>query len=310
MTNHKPVTQWLEISIQANGELAEAIADVFSRFTKGVAMESLSIEVDPEGEGKPSDEMRVYAFLPMDDAVEETRQKIEEALWHLNFIQPIPKPQYRPITEQNWMEAWKKHYRPIVIGERLIIVPPWVDYQPKNRITISIEPGLAFGTGTHPTTQLSLNALEKLIQEEQSFLDVIDVGCGSGILTIAAIKLGAGRGFGVDIDADAIENAQKNARLNGVEDKIRFAQGSINAIRAGIFEINQAPIVVANIIAPILKKLLLEGLSELVLPGGVLVLSGILEDQLEEIREALLYNHFIIREQIQMNDWIALIAAQ
>ena len=196
------------------------------------------------------------AYLPVDSQLEETRRRIEEGLWHLSIIQPIISPRYRPIEETNWAEAWKQHYKPETIGKQLIIVPAWLDSPDDARIPIRIDPGMAFGTGTHPTTQLVLELLETQFLRETEFLgvDMLDVGCGSGILSIAAIKLGAGRAFGVDTDPDAVDSARENATANNVSKNIIFDVGSVDQVIAGIFPVRQAPLVLANIIAPILIK--------------------------------------------------------
>ena len=305
--DEKQVT-WIEASVLVSRELAEAVAEVFSRFApNGVVVESTEILVDSNGQGEPIGQMRVHAYLPFDSKIEETRRQLEEALWHLGFIQPIPAPEYRSLTDENWTEAWKKHYRPIAIGKRLMIVPAWVEMPEGTREQIKIEPGMAFGTGTHPTTQLCLEILDRYVQKDSTFLDVFDVGCGSGILSIAALKLGAGRAFGVDVDSKAIEIAKENAKMNDVADRLCLAIGSVAEIQAGVFDVVQAPLVLANVIAPILKKLMFAGLGETVAPGGVLVLSGILEEQLGEMIRVVNANGFFVRSKHQIEDWVALV---
>src|SRR5215211_238315 len=195
---------WLEVSLTVNGELAEAVADVLARFAySGVMMEQGVKYTDEEDAGTPTGPITVRAYLEMNDQIEETRQKLEESLYYLGRIQPLPAASYKEIADQNWMEAWKQHYKPILIGERLVIVPAWLDSPDPHRIAIKIDPGMAFGTGTHPTTQLCLELMETLVRADgraQRLLQVIDVGCGSGILSIAAVKLGAKSALGVDID--------------------------------------------------------------------------------------------------------------
>ena len=200
---------WLEVSLNVNGELAEAVADVLARFApNGVVVENGVYFKDADDPGTSLDEVNVRAYLPVDGKLEETRQRLEEALWHLGSIQPLPEALFTPIADQNWMEAWKEHYKPIPVGEKLIIVPAWLESPDATRIPIRIDPGMAFGTGTHPTTQLCLEPLEKYIQPG---MDVIDVGCGSGILSIGALKLGAGRALAVDIDQAAVDATRENA---------------------------------------------------------------------------------------------------
>src|SRR5215213_10799653 len=200
------IMNWLEVSLTVNGELAEAVADVLARFAfSGVMMEQGVKYTDDEDAGTPTGPITVRAYLEMNGQIEETRQKLEESLYYLGRIQPLPAASYKEIADQNWMEAWKQHYKPILLGERLVIVPAWMDSPEPNRIAIKIDPGMAFGTGTHPTTQLCLELMEFFFTQssiENRKLDtLIDVGCGSGILSIAAIKLGARTALGVDIDA-------------------------------------------------------------------------------------------------------------
>ncbi|MBT6813434.1 MAG: 50S ribosomal protein L11 methyltransferase, partial [Anaerolineae bacterium] len=220
--------------------------------------------------------------------------------------------------DSNWMEAWKEHYRPIPIGKKLIIIPAWMDSPDETRIPIKIDPGMAFGTGTHPTTQLALGLMEEIIDSGRWMVDgkdtingspstVIDVGCGSGILSIAALKLGVERALGVDIEAPSVKSARENADVNEIGDEFIISQGSVDEILAGDFEFKSAPLVVANMLAPILIRLTEAGLGKLVSPGGVLILSGILDEQEERVRAAAESHHLKIIERRQLGDWIAFV---
>jgi len=295
---------WLEVSLIVNGEMAEAVADVLARFAPGgVVIESTAIEDQYDGEGYPVGPLRVCAYILMDEGLEDTRQRIEEALWYLGRIQSLPSPEFKNIQNENWADAWKKHYHPIPIGERLIIVPAWLDSPDETRIPIRIDPGMAFGTGTHPTTQLCLEMLEDYTPIGG---DILDIGCGSGILSIVGIKLGAARGFGVDIETDAVPSARINAASNEVPNQAFFTLGSVDEVKSGVFEIQQAPLVLANILAHILKRLLGAGLGELVAPGGVLILSGILKEQVPGMIAKLKAHGLHVIEQKQIEDWVAL----
>jgi len=307
-------SNWLEVSLVVDGELAEAVAEVLARFVpNGVALEATQIIPDPGGEGHPGNSLRVCGYLPFDEQIEETRRKLEEALWYLGRIQPLPAPQFRPIQETDWSQAWKQHYHPIPVGKKLIIVPAWLENPQPGRIPIRIEPGMAFGTGTHPTTQLCMEMIESWYTNEITGIgsapgpfNVIDVGCGSGILSVAALKLGAGRALGVDVDADAVRAAGKNARINEVAERLEIGLGSVVEIRSGVFSMRQAPLVLANILAPIIIRLLSEGLGDLVAPGGLLILSGILEEQAQDVQTAIQAHGFYILDQRQQGDWVAL----
>jgi ribosomal protein L11 methyltransferase len=246
---------WLEVSLTVNGELAEAVADVLARFApNGVVTEQGVGFLDDEDLGTPAGPVVVRAYLPADEHLEETRQKLEESLFYLGMIQPLPPPVYTSVADQNWMEAWKSRYRPIPIGRRLMIVPAWLDAPDPSRIPIKIDPGMAFGTGTHPTTQLCLELLE-LASADHPPSSVIDLGCGSGILSIAALKLGAETALGVDIDAESIKASRENAEANGVAERLILGLGSVDEVRAGKFPFSKSPLVLANILAPVLVRL-------------------------------------------------------
>jgi len=221
----------------------------------------------------------------------------------------VPAPVYKQIADQNWMEAWKEHYKPILIGQRLLILPAWLDSLEPERIAIKIDPGMAFGTGTHPTTQLCLELMEvwfsqSSIENRQSKI-VIDVGCGSGILSIAALKLGVKTALGVDIDAESVTNSRENADTNGIGDELILGQGSVAEVLAGQFPFKSAPLVVANILAPVIIRLFAAGLADLVEPGGAIILSGILFEQEKNVIEAAQAKGLVLTEHRQMGDWVA-----
>ena len=299
---------WIEVSLLVDGEMAEAVAEVLARYASGgVVISSTAIEADPEDVGHVVGPLKVAAYLPSDAELESTRRKIEEGLYYLGRIHtPLPDPTFVAIQETNWVEAWKEHYHPIAIGQRLMILPSWYQNPDPARIPIIIEPGMAFGTGTHPTTQLCLELLEKHFSPE--YATVIDLGCGSGILTIAARKLGAATLLGVDIDPEALDNARRNAELNGVPDQIEWGIGSVREIQGGQFKLEKADLLLANILAPVIIRLLDQGMAEFLTPEGVMILSGILADQEEEVRSALERHQMGVIEQSQIGDWVGLVA--
>ena len=308
----------MEISLSVDGELAEAVAEVMARYLpNGIVIESTAIENTTDlSTGVPVGLLKVSGYLPVDDEFEEKRRQIEDALWYLGRIQPLPAPKYTTIQETNWMEAWKERYRPIQIGHNLVIVPAWMESPTPDRIAVRIDPGMAFGTGTHPTTQLCLELLESEIQDALTIhaapetVSIIDIGCGSGILSIAALKMGASYALGVDTDAEAIKAAHDNAKLNGIAGGLRFGEGSLADIQSGRFGEKQAAIVVANILAPVIVRLLQGGLAYLVSCGGKLILSGILETQVSEVEAAVLESGLRIVGRYQSADWVALVAAK
>lgn len=297
--------RWLEVSLELDSELTEAVAEVLSRYAEnGVVVESGVRYDDAEEVGKSVPPYRVYGYIPFDDQLEDTRQRLSESLWHLGFIQQIPEPQFRIIEAQNWMDAWKQYYRPILVGERLVILPAWVEDVPPGRIPVRIDPSMAFGTGAHPTTRLCLAALDKLERKGER---VLDIGCGSGILAVAALKLGASQAIGVDIDPESIRSSAENAALNGITANFQVYQGSVADVLAGKYNYHTAPLVVANILAPIILRLLGEGMADLVEPGGHLVLSGILDRQADEVEQDVLARGFTLVEKTSIADWVAFI---
>jgi ribosomal protein L11 methyltransferase len=306
------MTNWLEISLTVNGELAEAVADVLARYAPNGVMTEQAVKFnDEEDEGTPVGDITVRAYLPVDETLDENRRKLEESLYYLGMIQPIPAPTFAPIADQNWMEAWKARYQPIPIGNRLIIVPVWMDSSEPARISIRIDPGMAFGTGTHPTTQLCL-ALMETVFDDPSLIkapgSVIDVGCGSGILSVAALKLGADVALGVDIDEASVKNSRENAENNDISaEKFLIGLGSVAEVKAGQFTFSQAPLVLANILAPVLIRLFAAGLADLIAPQGAIILSGILDHQANDVIAAGEKYGLKLVDKRQINDWVALL---
>jgi ribosomal protein L11 methyltransferase len=297
---------WLEVSLTVDGELAESVADVLARFAPNGVMTEQGVRfVNDEDEGTATGPITVRAYLEVNDQLEETRQKIEESLYYLGMITPVPTPTYKQIVDQNWMEAWKQHYKPILIGERLLILPAWLESPDPKRIPIKIDPGMAFGTGTHPTTQLCLELME-ISTDHLPLTTVIDVGCGSGILSIAALKLGASKVLGVDIDIESVRNSRENADVNEVGEELLLGQGSVTEVLAGQFAFKSAPLVVANILAPVLIRLFDVGLGDLIQPNGEIILSGILDHQAESVIEAGQAKGLKRGEIRQMKDWVAI----
>jgi ribosomal protein L11 methyltransferase len=303
----KPV-EWLEISLSVDGEGAEAVAEVLSRFApNGVMTEQGIRHRDDEDLGTAAGPITVRAYIAANEQTQDTRRQIEQALHYLGMIQPLPAPSYRKIADTNWMDAWKQHYRPIPIGRRLLILPAWLSSSEADRVAVKIDPGMAFGTGTHPSTQLCMAFLDELIGDSQMAPgDFIDVGCGSGILSIAALKLGATRALGVDIDEQAILNARENANTNGLGTELTLGLGSVREIIAGRFGLTSAHIVAANILAPVILRLLDDGLARLVNPAGHMILAGILQHQEGEVTEGCRSAALHVENRRSMGDWIAL----
>ena len=217
----------------------------------------------------------------------------------MRLMYPMPQPAYQTLDAEDWAEAWKKHYQPLRVGRRLLIRPLWIDVAlAPDDIEIALDPGMAFGTGTHPTTQLCLEALERLIEPAQT---VLDLGAGSGILAIAAAKLGAGKALALDTDPLAVEATVANARSNGVADKIIAERGSLENVLGSA---RRFDIVIVNILARVILELCERRLGESVRPGGTAIFSGIIDTQLAEVEAGLRRAGLQPGARRQRGDWM------
>ncbi|NLF49735.1 MAG: 50S ribosomal protein L11 methyltransferase [Leptolinea sp.] len=295
--------RWLEVSLTGDGEIVEAVSEVMGRFVTGGVVTESGVEYrGDEDEGTAVGPVRIFGFIVVDENLETTRHNLEEALWHLGQIHPLPPLEFRYIKDENWMTAWKEHYQPIPIGKKLLVLPAWLPNTYPERIAVKIDPSMAFGTGTHPTTRLCMQALE-IYQEPDK--PVIDVGCGSGILSITAALLGAPHVLAVDIDNAAVVSTKENAQANGVLDKIETGIGSVKEIKNGLFSRKRAPVVVANILAPVIIRLFDAGLAYLVASDGTIILSGILAEQADSVEAAAATKGLSPVERLQIDDWVA-----
>jgi ribosomal protein L11 methyltransferase len=299
-----PKGQWIEVSMSVDGESAEAVAELLSRYGyQGVAIEQEGImpEMYDDGDVPPPDKLTLRAYIHVDDAAEDTKARLESALGYMNMMYPMPKPTYKVVAEADWAEAWKAHYQPVRIGKRLFIRPRWIDVplQPDD-IELALDPGMAFGTGTHPTTQLCLEALEALTQPN---MNVLDMGTGSGILAIAAAKLGAAHVLALDNDEVAVEVAAENAELSGVADKITVGQGTHETVvTAG----QQFDLIVVNIIARIIMLMCEGGLGQTVRPDGLAIFSGVTSEQVDDVEAALAKVGLQPYARRQQGDWMCI----
>ncbi len=298
----------MEVTLECSGELAEAVAEVFARYCpEGVVLDNVTRYDAEKHEHIPTGMMRVAAYLPQDDELESKKRSLEEALWYMGRIVPLPAPEFISIEDQDWMTVWKQNYQPLRVGESWLILPAWLELpEGETRRVVRIDPAMAFGTGTHPSTQLCLLAIEDTIRPGQP---VIDLGCGSGILSIAALKAGASQALAVDIDEQAVSATHANARINAIDEKVEAVQGSLADILTGKYSIQQAPLVLANILAPVLIRLFDEGLADLIAPGGKLVLAGILENQAEDVLSAARAHGLNLIAKYQQEDWVGLVVA-
>ena len=298
---------WVEVALEVDGEASEVVAEVLRRYAhQGVLIEHTAFpgEVWEDETPPPSQQVVVRAYFPADAQTEERKQRLREALWHLGQHYPIPEPRFAVMRDDDWMEAWKRHYHPLRLGRRLYIRPPWrtVNDQRPDDVMLVLDPGTAFGTGTHPTTQLCLLALEDHLAERQG-VNVLDLGCGSGILGIAALKLGAARVLALDTDALAVKATAHNAELNGVAARLTALEGSLERIQ----QMRQTfDLLLCNILARVIVRLSDEGLGDVVRAGGYAIFSGIIDTQADEVEEALRRTGFEPLARRAQGDWVAI----
>jgi len=295
---------WIEISLHVDGEGAEAVADALSRYVhQGVAIENRFPGEAWEDEPFPQNNLVVRAYIPDDAEAEEKKQKIHEALYYLSRIYPeIPEPEFQIVHEEDWADAWKKHFHPIRVGKHILIKPAWSDVEPKpDDIVLDLDPGMAFGTGTHPTTQLCLQACEWFVHPDTT---MIDIGTGSGILAIAAAKLGAMKVLGRDIDPIAVKMAQENVERNGVQNIVTIQQGSLEGL---ITSPRRWGFGMANLTASIIRQIATEGLQHLIWPGSMFVFSGIIDTQADDMIALLDSIDLRLIGKRQQGDWIMLV---
>lgn len=309
--------KWSEISIHTTNEAVEPISNILHEAgASGVVIEDpfelVKDREDQFGEiyqlnpdDYPEEGVIVKAYLPVNSFLGETVEAIKESVNSLiihNIDIGINKVTICEINEEEWATAWKKYYNPVKISERFTIVPTWEDYAPvsSDELIIELDPGMAFGTGTHPTTVMCIQALEKIVQNGD---EVIDVGTGSGVLSIAAALLGAKHIQAFDLDEVAVTTAGMNIKLNKVNKSVDVSQ---NNLLDGVSE-HSADVIVANILAEVILRFT-DDVVRVVKPGGYFIASGIIQQKKELVTEALLGIGFDISETILMEDWVAIIA--
>jgi ribosomal protein L11 methyltransferase len=295
---------WLEVGIETDVEAVEAVSELFSRYgyNAGVAIYE-AFQQEPDGSNLRTDltrSVRVVTYLPVDGEQETSLERLREGVWHLEQIQPIGDLEVRERPEEDWANAWKEHFDVLHVGRRIVIRPSWRAYDPRpDDVVIDLDPGMAFGTGHHPTTEVCLAWLEDLPVTGRVALDA---GAGSGILSIALARLGAGRVDAVEVDPVAARVLAENVARNRVDSVVSTAHANVSEFDGQ----RQYDIVVANIISSILLEL--RGpLTTAVRPGGYLLLSGIIEQSERRVRDAFVAGGVRFIERRQIGDWIALL---
>ncbi|MEK3890674.1 50S ribosomal protein L11 methyltransferase [Bacillus sp. FSL K6-3431] len=308
--------KWTEISIHTTNEAVEPISNILHETgASGVVIEDpaeLSKErVDQFGEiydlnpaDYPDDGVIIKAYMPVNSFMIETIEAIKQGVTDLSsFDIDIGKNHVTTteVNEEDWATAWKKYYTPVKISETFTIVPTWEEYEPstKEELIIELDPGMAFGTGTHPTTVMCIQALERTVKQDDF---VVDVGTGSGVLSIAAALLGASNVMALDLDEVAVKAARENVELNQLADQITVKKSDLLHGRA-----ERADVVVANILAEVIMKLT-EDAAKTVRKNGYFITSGIIQQKKLEVKDAIIAAGFDIEETLVMEDWVAFIA--
>ncbi|MCK2003037.1 50S ribosomal protein L11 methyltransferase [[Brevibacterium] frigoritolerans] len=308
--------KWSEFAIQTTNEAVEPVSNILHEAgASGVVIED-PLELVKERENVfgeiyhlnpddyPDEGVVIKAYLPVNSFLGDTIDAIKESINNLLLFDiDLGKNvvSISEVNEEEWATAWKKYYNPVKISERFTIVPTWEDYTPvsSDELIIELDPGMAFGTGTHPTTVMCIQALERTVTPGDL---VVDVGTGSGVLSIAAALLDAKRIQSLDLDEVAVQSAKQNVEINNVQDKVSVSQGNL---LDGVNE--QADIVVANILAEVIMRFT-DDVAKVVKPGGYFIASGIIQTKKHDVKEAIIASGFTVEETILMEDWVAIIA--
>lgn len=307
--------KWSEISILTTQEAIEPISNILHESgASGVVIEDPQdlVKVWDTSMGEiyqlnpddyPDEGVVVKAYLPVNSFLGETVEEIKEAINGLllhNIDLGHNKITISEVHEEEWATAWKKYYKPVKISERITIIPTWEEYEKvsTDELIVELDPGMAFGTGTHPTTVMCIQAIEKTLKPGD---EVIDVGTGSGVLSIAAAKLGAKHVTALDLDEIAVKSARLNIKLNKSQDQITVRQNNLLDHVSGLYDM-----IVANILAEIILRFD-EDAFKLLKPNGKFIVSGIIKGKKDEVKRALLEHGFLIDETLLMEDWVAFI---
>jgi len=295
--------RWLELSVEADVEAIEAISEILGRVAAGTVVQPTRLVRDPDDElaarEDPSAPYVITAHLPEEPGAAESVDATERALWHLQAfgLRPVGPLSVRTVDDAAWTDAWKEHYVAQRIG-RVVIVPSWAE-EPltEGEVAITLDPGMAFGTGLHPTTRGCL----KLLQEQGAMpVTVLDVGCGSGVLALAALRLGAQRAIALDTDPLAVEATRANAARNGLGSRVEAAEGSLPLVAAA-----RHGLVLANLVAAVLVELA-SRLAGHLADGGTLLASGIIEPRASEVIDALAREGLAVARRRDDGEWVSL----
>jgi ribosomal protein L11 methyltransferase len=298
--------RWLELSVEVDAEAVEPVSEILGRVAPGggTAVRPTRLIRDPDDELSVREDIDapfvVTAHVRDDAAAAAAIDSTERALWHLQAfgLRPVSGLTVTPVEAADWIDAWKAHYATQRIG-RVVVVPSWLEEPLRpGEVAIRMDPGMAFGTGLHPTTR---GCLELLQAHGPMPSRVLDVGCGSGILAIAALGLGAHHADACDTDPLAVEATLGNAAANGMATRVHAWQGTLPATPRG----EPYPLVLANLVAAVLVQIAAP-LAVHTAPGGALLASGIIEGRAGEVRDAFATAGLTIAAERHDGEWVSL----
>ena len=298
--------KWLELSVEAPPEFVEPLSHIFYRYGHGgVSVESPAGFNPDEGEFPPVPAtLTKRTYIPMDETARERKGNIEVGVKLVSHLYPLEPLIEREIEEEDWESSWKEFFHPLRIGKRIVVCPTWRKFSSGiDDVLVLLDPGMAFGTGHHPTTRMCLELIERIVEGGER---VIDLGCGSGLLTITAIKMGARRALALEIDPKAAKIAAENCKVNGVSREITIHTGTLPYSDTII---GQFDIALANISMKVITDLS-NPLTQAVRSGGKLILSGILKDGLQDVQNALFLNNVTFDQVLTDGDWTAVLATK
>lgn len=310
--------KWIEVQIKTTTEAEEIVANImYDLGVTGLAIEDpkdiLAFQqsegdwdfIDPSLIKQDYEEVIIKAYFPesedLMDKIELIRDNIERNI-HKEFGKALGQVTITEVYEKDWAEAWKKYYKPTKIGERIVIKPTWENYEKEDEeLIIELDPGMAFGTGTHETTIMCIEILEKYVRKGYR---VYDIGTGSGILSIAAAKLGAREVIGVDLDELSVRVSRENVKSNGVDNVVKTKAGNLLEAVEG-----KADIIVSNIIAEVIVDLI-NSIESYLSESGIFIASGIITEKVDMVTDALEKNDFQVLEVKIMGDWAAIVSTK
>ena len=308
--------KWIEVQIKTTTEAEEAVSNIlYEAGVGGLAIEDpndvlafMKNEddwdyIDPSLLNQEFEGVIIKGYFPesedLIDKIELIKQNVEK-IPQYNLDKGLGEVTVTEVYEKDWQDSWKKYYKPKKVGDKIVVKPSWEDYEKNaDEIIIELDPGMAFGTGTHETTMMCIQKLEQYLKKDDV---VFDVGCGSGILSIAAAKLGAGKVIGVDLDVVSVESSRKNVAMNNVENIVQIREGNLLDV---IDE--KADLIVSNIVAEIIIDMT-KNIKKYLNRDGIFISSGIILEKVDLVKESLESQGFVIVETYDMNDWACIVS--